>query len=47
MKLLIQNRRDFNLESRLAFLDKVNAFDKVKRDKLFEILKSKSIPNLL
>jgi hypothetical protein len=35
------------LEALLAFLDYVNAFERVKRDKLFEILKSKNIPNLL
>jgi hypothetical protein len=47
LKLLIENRREFNLESHLAFLDKVKAFDKVKSDKSFEILQSKNIPNLL
>jgi hypothetical protein len=31
----------------LAFLDSVKASDKVRRDKLFEILQSKNIPNLL
>ena len=28
-------------------IDCVKAFDRVKRDKLFEILQSKNIPNLL
>jgi hypothetical protein len=47
MKLLIEKTRDFNLETNLAFLDYVKASDKVKMDKLFEILQSKNIPNLL
>jgi replication-associated recombination protein RarA len=43
VKLLIRKRRELNLETRLAFLDYVKAFDKVKRDKLFEILQSKNM----
>ena len=35
------------METCFAFLDYVKAFDRVKRDKLFEILQSKNIPNLL
>ena len=35
------------MESQLAFLDYVKAFDKVKRDKLFEILHCTNIPSLL
>jgi hypothetical protein len=35
------------LEAHLAFLDNAKAFDKVKREKLLEILQSKNIPNLL
>ena len=46
MKLIIEKRREFNLESHFAFLDYVKAFDRVKRDK-FEILQSKHIPNVL
>jgi len=46
-KLLTENRREFNLETHLTFLDYVKAFDNVKRDKLFEILKYKNFPNLL
>ena len=38
MKLRIGKRIEFNLETHSAFLDYVKAFDKVKRDKLFEIL---------
>jgi len=35
------------LVTHLAFLDDVKDFDRVRREKLFEILQSKSIPNLL
>jgi len=35
------------LETYFAFLDYVKVSDRVKRDKLFEILQSKNIPNLL
>jgi len=47
MKLLIEKGREFNLERYFAFLDYVKAFDRVKGDKLFEILQSKHIPNAL
>jgi hypothetical protein len=43
MKLLIEVIRGFNLESHLTFLDDVKDFDRVKREKLFEILESKNI----
>jgi hypothetical protein len=43
MKLLIEIIREFNLENHLAFLDHVKDFDRVRRDKLFEILHSKNI----
>ena len=39
--------KEFNLENHFAFYDYVKDFDKVKREKLFEILKNKSIPNSL
>jgi hypothetical protein len=45
VKVLIKKRH--NLQSHLACLDYVRAFDRVKGDKLFEILQSKNIPNLL
>jgi hypothetical protein len=35
------------LESSLAFPDYVKAFDRVKKDKLFEILQNKNIPILV
>jgi hypothetical protein len=38
---------EFNLETHFAFPDYVKAFDRVKRNKLCEILQSKNIPNLL
>jgi len=44
MKLLVEKRREFNLETQLAFIDYVSAFDKVERDKLFEILQRKVFP---
>jgi hypothetical protein len=47
MKLLTEERRKFNLETHLAFLVYVKAFNKVKRHKLSEILQSKNIPDLL
>ena len=44
MKLLVEKRRQFNLEPQLAYIDYVNIFDKVERDHLFEILQSKVFP---
>jgi len=46
MKLLTEKRRGFSSETHLAFLDYVKVYDKVERDKLFEILQNKNIPNL-
>lgn len=46
-KLLIEKGRDFSLENHLEFFDFVKACDKVKRDKLFEILQSEYIACLL
>jgi len=46
MKVLTEKGR-YNLESCLACIDCVKAFDRVIRDSLFEILQSKNIPNLL
>jgi hypothetical protein len=47
MKLLIENRREFNLEAQFIFVDYEKVFDKVKRQKHFNILKEKNIPNLV
>jgi hypothetical protein len=44
MKLFVGKRRGLNLETQFAFIDYVNALDKVERDKLFEILQSKVFP---
>jgi hypothetical protein len=41
MKLLIKKRREFNLETHFAFMDYEKASDKVKWQKLFNILKEK------
>jgi len=46
MELLLEQRRGFNLETHLAFISYVNAFDRVKKDKIFYISKSKNIYNL-
>jgi hypothetical protein len=47
IKFIVEKRRKFNLENQLAFHNYVKVFDKVKRDKLFEILQNKNIPDIL
>jgi hypothetical protein len=47
MKLLIEKREEFNLETHFAFVDYEKAFDKVKRQKHFNILKKYNILNTL
>jgi hypothetical protein len=47
LKLLIEKRREFNLETHLLFIDYEKAFDNVKRQILFNILKSRRIPDTL
>jgi hypothetical protein len=47
MKLLIEKIIKFNLETHFAFVDYEKVFDKVKRQKLSNILKEKNVPNLL
>jgi hypothetical protein len=47
LKLIIVKHREFNIETHLAFIDFKNAFDKVNRNKLMEILKADNIPNQL
>jgi hypothetical protein len=44
---LIEKRREFNLGTHIAFVDYEKAFDKEKRQKLFNILKENNLPNLL
>jgi hypothetical protein len=46
LKVLAEKGR-YNLETCLAYADCGKAFDRVKRDKLFEKMQSKNIPNLL
>jgi hypothetical protein len=46
-KLLLEIIREFNLETHLAFLNDMKDFNRVRREKLFEILQSKNIPNVL
>ena len=47
LKELINRRREFNLETHLAFVDYTKAFDKVNRDILWLILRKRGIPNHL
>jgi hypothetical protein len=48
MKLLIEKRREFKLETYLALLAYVKVFENVKkRDKFSKVLQSKNVPNLL
>jgi hypothetical protein len=45
--LLIEKRREFNLDTNLLFIDYEKAFDNIKRQILFNILKSRHIPDTL
>ena len=45
LKLLTEKRREFNLETHLLFIDYEKAFDNVTRRILFNVLKSKHIPD--
>jgi len=47
LKLLIEKRREFNLEIHLLFIDYEKAFDNIERLILFNILKSWPIPDTL
>ena len=47
LKLLIEKRRKFNLETHLLFIDYEKAFDNIQRQILFNILKSTHIPDTL
>jgi len=46
MKIHTETRR-YHLKTHLACLECLKVFDRVKRDKLIEILQSKNIPNFL
>ena len=47
LKLLIEKRRKFNLETHLLFIDYEKGFDNTKGQILFNILKSGHIPDTL
>jgi len=47
LRLLIEKRREFNLETHLLFIDYEKAFDSIQRQILFNILKSWHIPDTL
>ena len=47
LKLLIGKRREFKLETHLLFIDYEKAFDNIQRQILFNILKSRHIPDIL
>jgi hypothetical protein len=45
--LLIEKRKEFNLESHLLFIDYEKVLDNIQRQTLFNILKSRHIPDTL
>jgi hypothetical protein len=47
LKLLLEKRREFNLETHFLFLDYQKAFDQVSRLKLFNILQNRNITDPL
>jgi hypothetical protein len=47
LKLLIEKRREYNLDTHLLFLDYEKAFDSVQRQILFNILEAINIPDKL
>ena len=44
LKLLIEKRREYNLDTFLLFIDYEKAFDCIKREQLFTIMKHRNIP---
>jgi hypothetical protein len=46
-KLLLEKRREFNLETHYLFLDYEKSFDQVNRLKLFNILQKRNMPDPL
>jgi hypothetical protein len=47
LKSLIEKRREYNLETHLLFVEYEKAFDSIQRQVLFDILKSRNIPDTL
>jgi hypothetical protein len=47
LKLLLEKRREFNLETYFLFLDYEKAFDQINRSILFNILQKRNVPNPL
>ena len=47
LKSVIEKRRQFNLETLLLFIGYEKAFDNIQRQILFNILKSRHIPDTL
>lgn len=47
LKLLIEKRREFNLQTCMVFIDYVKAFDNVLRGKLWSIMDRRGIPKHL
>ena len=47
LKLLIEKIREFNFKTHLLFIDYEKEFDNIQRQALFNILKSRHIPNTL
>jgi hypothetical protein len=47
LKLLIENNREYNIETHLAFVDIRKAFDTVDRIKLMDIIKNDGVSNQL
>jgi hypothetical protein len=47
LKLLIEKGREFNLETHLLFVDYEKVFDNIQTQILFNILKSRHIPDTL
>ena len=43
-KLIIEKRREFNLETHICFIDYEKAYDRINRGKLIEILEEHDIP---
>ena len=44
IKQVIENKRDFNLENQMTFLDLEKSFDRANRNQLWQILNRRGIP---